>query len=79
MLSSFPENIILTQYFAAFSSMLLFVETYRERVETTIINLSTANMNAEEIQEVGEELATLLGRVLEAKINVNRLKNRLDI
>lgn len=41
MLSLFPDNTILTQYFASFSSILLFVETYKRRVEATVNSLST--------------------------------------
>ena len=32
LLSRFPDNAILTQFFASFSSLLFFVETYRRRV-----------------------------------------------
>ncbi len=35
-------------------------------------------MTNEQIQEAGETLSELLGRVLEAKVIVSRIKNRLD-
>ncbi|MBC6421699.1 MAG: hypothetical protein GDA43_09090 [Hormoscilla sp. SP5CHS1] len=40
--------------------------------------LSTDDVPASVIQEVGEDLGIMLGRVTEAKINANRLKNRLE-
>jgi hypothetical protein len=44
-----------------------------------IESLSTANVSTvEEMQAVAEELATELGRVLETKIRVNRVKERLE-
>lgn len=78
MLSLFPNNVTLTQYFASFSSVLLFVETYRAKVQTTVEHLSVVDVTAEEFQEAGEELANLWGRILEVKINVSKLKNRLE-
>ncbi|XWK91003.1 MAG: hypothetical protein U7127_13445 [Phormidium sp.] len=37
-----------------------------------------ANVPTEIIQDAGEELATMLGVVLEVKINANRLKADLE-
>lgn len=76
-LSQFPDNTLLLQFFAAFSNMLLFVEIYRRRVQTTLEQLDIANIPLEIIQETGEDLGMILGQVLEARINVKTLKNRL--
>jgi hypothetical protein len=59
MLSMFPENVISTQYFASFSSILFFVEIYRRRVQTTIESLSANAMTVEQINEVGEDSAAI--------------------
>lgn len=74
-LSQFPDNTLLLQFFAAFNNMLLFVEIYRRKVQTTLEQLDTANIPLEIIQETGEDLGMILGQVLEARINVKTLKN----
>jgi prolipoprotein diacylglyceryltransferase len=78
LLSRFTNNVILTQYFAYFSTIRFFVETSRQQVETTTDTLSAEDVPFEVIQEAGEELGMLLGRVLEVKINISRTKTRLD-
>lgn len=78
LLSSFPNNIILIQFFASFSNTLLFVEISRRRIQITINRLLSANVSDEEIQEVGEDLGTELGKALEAKISIRNIINRLQ-
>ncbi len=79
ILDRFPENARLIQFFASFSSAMLFVETQRRRIRSILENLSATETNTdEEIQEAGEDLAGELGRVLETKTLVNNLKNRLE-
>ena len=77
-LSQFPDNAVLVQFFAAFSNMLLFVEVYRGRVQTTLEQLDKKNISPEMLQEAGEDLGLILGQVIEAKINVSMLKQRLE-
>ncbi|MCL1463182.1 MULTISPECIES: hypothetical protein [Argonema] len=77
-LSRFPDNVVLTQFFAALSNILLFVEIYRGRIQSIVDRISPENVASEIIQEAGEDLGIILGRVLEVKINANRLKTRLE-
>lgn len=77
-LSRFPDNIILTQFFAYLNNVLFFVENYRVRVQGTVTSLSVADVTTEEIRETGEELATMLGVVLETKMRVGRIIARLE-
>ena len=58
--------------------MLVFVEVYRRRVQTTLEQLDKKNISPEMIQEAGEDLGLILGQVIEAKINVSMLKQRLE-
>jgi hypothetical protein len=78
LLSRFPDNVILTQFFAAFNNSLLFVEISRRRIRATIERVSLGDVTTEEIHEAGEDLATELGRVLEAKIGIRQIINRLQ-
>lgn len=76
LLSRFPDNVRLIQFFSFFSNALLFIEISRRRVQALVERVSAPDVVGEEIQVVGEDLATLLGRVLEAKISSRRI---LDI
>lgn len=77
-LSRFPDNLVLTQFFAALSNILIFVEIYRGRIQSIVERISPEDVPSEIIQESGEDLGIILGRVLEVKINANRLKTRLE-
>lgn len=78
LLSRFPNNAILIQFFAYLKSVLLFVETCKRQTQDIVELLSTTDVNPEEIQEVGEDLGSILGRVLETKIEVMRTIARLQ-
>jgi hypothetical protein len=77
LLSSFPDNVLLASFFAALNNTLLFVEISRRRIQITINRISGRNVTASDILEVGEDLGTELGRVLEAKMSMKRISDRL--
>lgn len=77
-LSRFPDNPPLIQFFASLSNILLFVETYRGIIQSTTERILPTDVTGSEIQEAGEDLATLLGRVLEVKINASSLTTNLE-
>ena len=77
-LKRFSNNDTLIQMLAFLNSASLYVDTERRRIQTIVENLSETDITDEEIQEAGEELATKLGRVVETKIRVVKLKNRLE-
>ena len=79
ILNRFPNNFTVTQLFAFLNTAIFFVETSRRKIPTIVENISTSDLNTEEkIQEAGEELATELGRTLETKTTVSRIKTRLE-
>jgi hypothetical protein len=78
LLARFPDNDILVQFFASFSNILLFAETYRQQVQVMVGRVLPDEADRDLVQATGEELSTLIGRVLEVRINVNRLKARLE-
>lgn len=78
VLSFFPDNAILLQFFAYLNTVLLFVETYKRQVQTTVETISPTDVPTKVIQEAGEDLATLLGRALETKIELGRIITRLE-
>lgn len=78
LLSRFPNNALLIQFFAYLNTVIIFVENFRRRIQIILAAISTDEVTATEIQEIGEELGTLLGQVLETKIEVRRIITRLQ-
>ena len=74
----FPDNVTLIGLFATLSNALLFVENSRRRIQITVESISPENVRSQVIQEAGEDLAELLGIVLETKMLVNTVITRLD-
>lgn len=76
---SFPENDVLIQMFAFLNSVIFLLNIERERVNTIVESFSLSDeITSEEIQMAGEDLSTKLGRLLETKLRVNNIKNRLE-
>lgn len=65
-------------FFAYLNTVIIFVENFRRRIKIILAAISTDEVTATEIQEIGEELGTLLGQVLETKIEVRRIITRLQ-
>jgi hypothetical protein len=78
LIQQFPENALLIQYFAYFNNILFFVETSRREIQIISETISTDYVSLEVIQEAGEDLGTLVGKLLEVKINASRTKTRLE-
>ncbi|MCL1466264.1 hypothetical protein [Argonema galeatum] len=78
ILSRFPDNVILIGSFATLNNALFFVDNSRRRIQITVESISPENVPASVIQEAGEDLAELQGRIMEAKIRVSRIVNRLE-
>lgn len=74
LLSQFSDNAILTQYFAYFSTVLFLVENSRIKIQAAI----EVAASGADIQTAGEDLAALLGQVLEAKLRVERFVDYLE-
>jgi ABC-type transporter Mla subunit MlaD len=77
LLSQFSDNAQMIQFFAYFSTVLAFVENSKRRIQVVLQGLATDEASAEEIQEAGEDLSTLLGQAIETKIEVRRILTRL--
>lgn len=77
-LEEFSNNSLFVQVFAKLNNYLLFVEIARRRINYEQILLSTPALNREQIQNAGEDLSELLGQVIDAKIAVITVKQRLE-
>jgi hypothetical protein len=76
-LSRFPENTLLIQFAAYINNVLFFAESYRQRIQNTIDQFMSVDMISSEFQETGEELSAMLGVVLETKMRIERIVDRL--
>ena len=74
----YPDNITLIQLFATLNNYLMFVLTSRRRIEYALSILASELVTPLQIQSAGEDLAWLLGQVVEARIVIERVKSRLE-
>lgn len=51
----------------------MFVEISRRRIQFTADTVLSANLSTEVVQEAGEDLAEMLGRVLENKMLASQI------
>lgn len=72
LLERFPNNARLIDLSANLGNVLFFVDSFRNRIENIIQNISGTNVSSKAIQEAGEELSEFWGRILECKMSVNR-------
>ena len=77
LMSLFSNNASLIQFFAYFQTTRFFVVNARRRIRSTMAQLSAQQLNPQVMTESGEDLATLLGFVIETKIKSKNLLNRL--
>jgi hypothetical protein len=76
-LNLFQDNARLVQLFAYLNNALLFAEVVRRRISYSSAILSTDTATEEQVREIAEDLSEQLGRVLEAKVAVNKITERL--
>lgn len=77
ILFNLPDNLKLLQAFAFLNSVTLAVSTYRKQISTIVENITPLETTDITIQEAGEDLSTLLGVILEAKIRLSRVIDEL--
>lgn len=78
LLPLFSDNIVLIQLFSTLNNSLLFRDQAFRRLQITVDSISLPYVKREIIQEAGEDLGELLGRVLETKILVSRAVRILE-
>lgn len=73
-----PENRLLIQVYAYLNTMFFFTTDARQRIGQATQLLDQSSVSPAQIRDLGENLSELLGRILEAKIGVDRLVNRWE-
>jgi len=73
LMSMFPENVILVQYFAYLNAIQIFVTTARTQIQIAIETISPDGIPPDIIQEAGEDLGSLFGRVMEEQMHVSQI------
>ncbi len=77
LMSLFPNNASLIQFFAYWQTTRFFVVNARRRINETREQLIEQPRESEIVRELGTDLATLLGEVIETKIRSRSLLDRL--
>jgi len=73
LMSLFPNNALLIQFFAYWQTTRFFVVNARRRIDETREQLEESDI----LSELGADLATLLGEVIETKIRSRAILDRL--
>jgi hypothetical protein len=78
LLERFPDNVRLIGLSASVGNVLFFVSSFRNRIERIIGGISGANVSIQAMQEAGEELSEMWGRVQECKMMLSRSVSVLE-
>jgi hypothetical protein len=78
LLQRFPNNARLVGLSANVGNVLFFVSSFRNRIERIIGEISGANVSIRAMQEAGEELSEVWGRVQECKMMLSRSVSVLE-
>ena len=73
LMSLFPNNALLIQFFAYWQTTRFFVVNAKRRIDETREQLEESDI----LSELGADLATLLGEVIETKIRSRAILDRL--
>ena len=73
LMSFFPNNALLIQFFAYWQTTRFFIVNARRRIDETREQLEESEI----VSELGADLATLLGEVIETKIRSRAILDRL--
>lgn len=74
----FSDNLVLIQLLSTLNNSLLFRDNTKRRIQITLDSILPPSVADETIQEAGEDLGELLGRVVETKILVVRAVGILE-
>jgi hypothetical protein len=78
LLQRFPDNARLIGLSANVGNVLFFVSSFRNRIKRIIGGISGANVPIGAMQEAGEELSEMWGRVQECKMILSRSVSILE-
>lgn len=78
LLERFPNNATLIGLSANVGNILFFVSSFRNRLDRIIGEISGNNISIMVMQEAGEELSEMWGRVQECKIMLSRSVSVLE-
>lgn len=77
LMSLFPNNALLIQFFAYWQTTRFFIVNARRRIDEAREQLLKQPEESEIVRELAEDLATLLGEVIETKIRSRAILDRL--
>ena len=78
LLNSFPDNIFFIELFGELNNFQFFRTIRERRVENLVNRILPDDTSSSMTQETGEELATFLGEILEARFRAANIKRIVD-
>lgn len=78
LLQRFPNNARLIGLSANVGNGLFFVDSFRSRIKRIIGEISGNGVSIEAIQQAGQDLSEMWGRIFECKMTVSRSVSILE-
>ena len=78
LLERFPNNVTLISLSANVGNGLFFVDSFRSRIKRIIGEISGNGVSIEAIQQAGQDLSEMWGRIFECKMTVSRSVSILE-
>ena len=78
LLDRFSDNAVLLEQYAFLNATMLFIENSRRQLSAVERDTLSDTFSPELVQDIGEELGTTLGQVLEIKSRVGRINKLLE-
>jgi hypothetical protein len=78
LLNRFPDNFTLIQLVAFLNTGLFYTDRARKQLQERLESVERSEPTLAILQEAGEDLSIELGRILETRIRVMWVKNRLE-
>ncbi|MFM7793033.1 MAG: hypothetical protein ACKO90_34760 [Microcystis panniformis] len=78
LLNRFPDNFTLIQLMAFVNTSLFYADRARNQIRERVESVDRSEPTPANLQEAGEDISIELGRILEPKIRVTQVKNRLE-
>lgn len=78
LLNRFPDNFTLIQLMAFLNTSLFYADRARNQIRERVESVDRSEPTPANLQEAGEDISIELGRILETKIRVTQVKNRLE-
>jgi hypothetical protein len=78
LVERFPNNATLISLSAKVGNGLFFVSSFRNRIKSIVEGISGNNLSVKVVQQAGEDLSEMWGRIFECKMMASRSVSVLE-